>query len=58
MHWASWEEFWRMGGSGPFVWGAYGLAVVTLACEVAMIRARARRARARVRVAAASKEPS
>lgn len=29
MEWASWSEFWSMGGYGFYVWGSYG---VTLAC--------------------------
>jgi heme exporter protein D len=59
MHWSSWQEFWTMGGSGGFVWGAYGLAALAMACEVAMVRSRARRARDRVRAAAeGAKEPS
>jgi heme exporter protein D len=49
MHWASWQDFWAMGGSGPFVWGAYGMVAVALLAEIALVRARARRALERVR---------
>jgi len=58
MHWGSWQEFLAMGGNGRFVWGAYGMAALALACEVLMLRARAARARQRVRQAAiGSQEP-
>ncbi|HEV3018018.1 MAG TPA: heme exporter protein CcmD [Burkholderiaceae bacterium] len=45
MHWASWQEFWAMGGSGRFVWSAYGMVVLALAAEMMLLRARVRRAR-------------
>jgi len=45
MHWASWQEFWAMGGSGRFVWSAYGMVVLALAAEMMLLRARLRRAR-------------
>jgi heme exporter protein D len=45
MQWASWHDFWAMGGSGAFVWGAYGMAALVLLGEVVMVRARMRRAR-------------
>jgi len=49
MHWSSWHEFWAMGGSGDFVWSAYGLVGLSLAAEILLLRARARRARDAVR---------
>ena len=49
MHWASWSDFWSMGGSGRYVWGAYGLVALALAAEVMLLRARVRRARETVR---------
>ena len=49
MHWASWQEFWSMGGSGAYVWGAYGLVALALAAEGLLLRARVRRAREAVR---------
>ncbi len=52
MHWASWQDFWAMGGSGRFVWGAYGAAALAMVAEVMLLRARARRARSAVRHAA------
>ena len=52
MHWGSWDEFWAMGGSGSFVWSAYGLALFVVVGEILAVRARARRARERVRMTA------
>jgi len=49
MHWACWREFWSMGGSGAYVWGAYGLVALALAAESLLLRARVRRARETVR---------
>jgi heme exporter protein D len=45
MHWASWQDFWAMGGAARYVWGAYGLVALGLAAEILMLRARLRRAR-------------
>jgi heme exporter protein D len=45
MHWASWHDFWAMGGAGQYVWGAYGLVALALLAEITMLRARLRRAR-------------
>jgi|HubBroStandDraft_3_1064219.scaffolds.fasta_scaffold4252672_1 heme exporter protein D len=44
MHWASWQDFWAMGGSGGYVWGAYGVVALALAAEVVSLRSRIRRA--------------
>jgi heme exporter protein D len=49
MHWASWQDFWAMGGAGWYVWGAYGLVAAGLAAEIVLVRARTRRARETVR---------
>ena len=38
-----------MGGSGAYVWGAYGLVALALAGEALLLRARVRRARETVR---------
>ena len=45
MHWPSWQAFWAMGGSGDFVWSAYGVVGLSLAAEILLLRARIRRAR-------------
>jgi len=42
--WASWNDFWAMGGYGGYVWGAYGVTLVLLAAEVALLKGRRRRA--------------
>jgi heme exporter protein CcmD len=56
MHWTSWNDFWSMGGSGNFVWGAYGLAAFVMAVEVAMVCNRARRARRNLVIAETASE--
>jgi len=50
MHWESWQQFWAMGGSGSFVWSAYGMTAVVFAVEIFLVRSRARRALERMRV--------
>ncbi len=47
----SWSEFWSMGGYGLYVWGAYGVTVVFLTCEVALLRRRRRALHERLREA-------
>jgi heme exporter protein D len=37
MQWASWSDFWHMGGYGLYVWGAYGVTVLILLIEVIQI---------------------
>lgn len=46
--WASWEDFWAMGGYGLYVWGAYGVTLIALVAEPLLLRARRRRMRARL----------
>ena len=45
MHWASWQDFWAMGGKGWFVWGAYGLVAFSFAAEILLVQLRWKRAR-------------
>jgi heme exporter protein D len=40
MNWASWSDFWAMGGYAPYVWGSFGVVAATLAVEMLAIRAR------------------
>jgi heme exporter protein D len=40
MIWASWSDFWAMGGYGLYVWGSYAVVALGLLLEV---RAAARR---------------
>jgi heme exporter protein D len=48
MTWASWGDFWAMGGYAPFVWGSYAVAVAAIAVEVWLVRQRRRRALAEI----------
>ena len=38
MAWASWSEFWDMGGYGLYVWGSYGVTVLLVLIEVVALR--------------------
>ena len=42
MHWASWSEFFSMGGFGAYVWGSYGITFFLLGAEVLMLFKRRR----------------
>lgn len=37
MTWASWADFWAMGGYGLYVWGSLGVCLVALASEVLLL---------------------
>jgi len=45
MKWQSLAHFLSMGGYGFYVWGSYGVAVVVVVLELALLRARTRAAR-------------
>lgn len=45
MNWGSFAAFIAMGGYGPYVWGSYGVTVLLIAIEVALLVARHRAAR-------------
>jgi len=45
MKWQSLSHFLSMGGYGFYVWGSYGVAVVVVLLEIALLRARTRDAR-------------
>ncbi len=49
----SWSEFWHMGGYGFYVWGAYGVTALFVACEVVLLRRRGRALHERLRQARA-----
>ena len=34
MIWASWSDFWAMGGYGLYVWGSYAVVALVLLLEV------------------------
>jgi heme exporter protein D len=40
LYWASWSDFFAMGGYGPYVWGSFGVAVVVIAAELWSLRQR------------------
>lgn len=42
MNWASWSDFWAMGGYAPYVWGSFGVVAATLVAELWAIGARRR----------------
>jgi heme exporter protein D len=46
MNWNSWDEFFRMGGYGLYVWGSYAVMLLALAGESMLALRRHRRARA------------
>jgi len=37
MDWASWDEFWAMGGYGLYVWGSYAVALVAILIEIILL---------------------
>ena len=44
MNWASWSDFFAMGGYAFFVWGSYAAVVAVVSIEVWLLRVRRRRA--------------
>ncbi len=46
--WASWEDFWAMGGYGLYVWGAYAVTLIAMLAEPLLLRARRQRMRVRL----------
>jgi heme exporter protein D len=38
MEWASWSDFWRMGGYGFYVWGSYGVTAIGVLLEVILLK--------------------
>jgi heme exporter protein D len=40
--WASWSDFFAMGGYGLYVWGSYLVTFALMAVEVAALRRRGR----------------
>ncbi|HEX5477729.1 MAG TPA: heme exporter protein CcmD [Burkholderiales bacterium] len=39
MSWASWSDFFAMGGYGFYVWGAYGVTFILLLLEIIFLLA-------------------
>lgn len=48
MIWASWRDFWAMGGHAFFVWMSYGAWVGAIVVELVLLRLRRARALALV----------
>jgi heme exporter protein D len=48
MIWASWADFWAMGGYGLYVWGSYAMVALGLLAEVIGARQRQRKAIAQI----------
>ncbi|MEW5787705.1 MAG: heme exporter protein CcmD [Pseudomonadota bacterium] len=38
MEWASWSDFWAMGGYGFYVWGSFGATAAALLIEIILLR--------------------
>lgn len=48
MIWASWSDFFAMGGYAFFVWGSYGVTAVLMIAEVVLVMRRHRSVLARL----------
>ena len=42
MNWASWSDFFAMGGYAVYVWGSYGVTAGLIAVEIFLLRNRRR----------------
>ena len=42
MNWASWSDFFAMGGYGFYVWGSYLVTLALLAAEIVLLMLRKR----------------
>lgn len=49
MEWASWSDFWDMGGYGVYVWGAYAVTFALVLMEIILLRRSARDTRRRLK---------
>jgi len=38
MEWASWSDFWAMGGYGLYVWGSYAVTGLAIVAEIFLLR--------------------
>jgi heme exporter protein D len=48
MDWASWSDFWSMGGRGFFVWSAYGVTLIAVLLEIVWLKRSAAQSRSRL----------
>lgn len=37
MNWASWSDFFAMGGYGLYVWGSYGVTLGLMVAEIVLL---------------------
>jgi heme exporter protein D len=44
MNWASWSEFFAMGGYALYVWGSYAVTAGLIVMEIILLRSRRRAA--------------
>ena len=44
MNWASWSDFFAMGGYAFYGWGSYGVTACLIVVEIILLRARGRAA--------------
>lgn len=49
MHWHTWSEFLNMGGYGFYVWGSFGITLITVAWELLALKQRRRTAIEQIR---------
>jgi heme exporter protein D len=57
MSWASWSDFFAMGGYALYVWGSYAVTAGLIAVEVIMLVKRRRNAMKSVRAPAPGDRP-
>ena len=50
MNWASWNDFFRMGGYALYVWGSYGVTLALIAAEIVLLIQRRRKVIAYLRL--------
>ena len=43
MNWASWSDFFRMGGYALYVWGSYAVTLALLTAEIVLLVMRRRK---------------
>lgn len=49
MEWASWSDFWDMGGYGLYVWGSYAVTAACILMEIILLRRGASETRRRLK---------
>lgn len=49
MEWASWSDFWRMGGYGFYVWGSFGVTALAVLIEIILLKRSATETRRRLK---------